>query len=167
MIGGPRGLAGDLRITSYSGEYGHFERLDVVALSGVEPDSGPDMEATVESVHAGPGGLSMRFKGYGTPETARRLTGREIMVPASRGAPLGPGEWYVRDLVGLALVAGGREAARVEGVFEGSAADCLDVRTAEGKRMLVPFRKEFIGTIDLEARTAELLAPWVLEDVEP
>lgn len=108
-------------------------------------------------------GLAIRVKGYESREKASELTGMEIMVPPSRGSRLRRGEWYVRDLVGIDLVHQNEKIATVLSVFEGSSDPCLEVKTLAGEVCLIPFRKEFIGTIDLAGKRAELLALWVLE----
>lgn len=203
-IVGARGLTGALKVTSYSGEYGHFRDLTEVVLlrpgdeektaeqakspggAGLPLAGGRTRFATpadyaryaaAKTVDRGPLrlelriadaeisglGLALRFVGYENPEDAAVLSGMEIMVPASKGAPLGRGEWYVRDLVGLDLVVEGRVTGTVVSVFEGAADPCLEVQLLTGDTSLVPFRKEFIGTIDLGSRRVELLAPWILE----
>ena len=83
------------------------------------------------------------------------------------------GEHYVEDLKQCVLVfrdgnANGtaeiREIGTVAGVFEGGAGSLLEVRLNEdGRTVLVPYTKEFIGTVDIDAKRIELLQPWILE----
>lgn len=105
----------------------------------------------------------MAFEGYESPETARKLTGMDILVPREEAAPLGENEWYIADLVGLELVAEGKRLGRVESVLEGGPEPWLEARLPGGGKAIVPFRKEFVGEVRLEAGEIELLAPWILE----
>jgi 16S rRNA processing protein RimM len=222
-LGAPKGVRGDLKVHSYSGEVAHFLKLKEVTLRGGDSGAAPGrlLKLKVSRIGGADGpvaGLTMAFEGYPSPETARVLTGMDIVVPRSEAAALGPNEWYVDDLVGLSLVVGGEKVATVRAVIEGGPDPWLEAvrlpsdadlggqsssgagraakRYPEGsdpsssgagraakqnpeganpggsvgtaKRnpegvSLVPFRKEFVGEVDLEAGTIELLAPELLE----
>ncbi len=159
-LGAPRGVRGDLRVQSYSGEFEHLMRLRVVELRGEDRS----LRLKVLRCERAGDGLTMAFEGYTTPESARALTGLDIVVDRGDAAPLAENEWYVADLVGLDLVdAGGRKLARVQGVLSGGPDPLLEALLPEGRVALVPFRKEFVGHVDVEGGRAELLAPWILE----
>jgi 16S rRNA processing protein RimM len=161
-LGAPRGVRGDLKVHSYSGEYEHFLDLAEVDLMG----PATRLRLKVERIEAGGGGLSMAFAGYASPEAARVLTGLEIVAPRSEAAPLKKDEWYATDLVGSALVLpgpGGAELAVVASVLDGGPEPWLEALLPDGRKAIVPFRKEFVGAVDLAARRIELLAPWILE----
>ncbi len=139
-------------------------RTSSADLSGSTGNPARHMKVKIADIEAGVGNLVLYFEGYDSPEAVRSLAGMDIVVPVEKGAPLRQGEWYVRDLVGLKLVASGKTVATVAGVFDGAADPCLEASMPGGRVVLVPFRKEFVGTVDLEAGTAELLAPWVLKE---
>lgn len=167
-IGAPRGVAGYLKLHSYSGEFGHLEGLGEVLLVMPGEPAGPGGQkkrARIIARESGDWGMSVLFEGYPSPEKARALTGFEIMVPPEAASPLREGEWYISDLIGLDLVSGGRAVARVEGVLDGAADPLLEcrVRGPSGKVVLVPFRKEFIGAVDTDSGTMELLDEGLLE----
>lgn len=187
-LGAPKGVRGDLKVHSYSGEAAHFLKLREATLRGPAPNGAPrELRLKVARVSGEGGSLTMAFEGYASPEAARALTGMDIIVPRSEAAALRPGEWYVTDLVGLALVAGGEKVATVRSVLEGGPDPWLEAVLINGgpplacgasgaakhesgraedahePTALVPFRKEFVGEIDLEAGTIELLAPELLE----
>jgi 16S rRNA processing protein RimM len=182
-LGAPKGVRGDLKVHSYSGESAHFRRIKEANLLGSDPATGlpRSLRLKVSRVEGRAESLTMAFVGYDSPEAARVLTGLDIMVPRSEAAPLGPNEWYVVDLVGLSIVHGGEKLATVRSVLEGGADPWLEVvkidprppeargskgtakRNPEGVS-LVPFRKEFVGEVDLEAGTIELLALELLEE---
>jgi len=172
-LGAPKGLRGDLKVQSYSGEFGHFLGLKSARLRGTDAATGAPrlLELKVARIEESGGGLSIAFVGYGSPEAARVLTGMDILATRSNCAPLGENEWYIADLVGLSLVSEGRAVATVRSVLEGGPDPWLEAvipgaagEGSAGRTALVPFRKEFVGAVDLEAGTIELLAPWLLEE---
>ena len=167
-LGAPKGVRGDLKVSSYSGESAHFYRLETVELRprpGTDRGGSPPRRLRVIRVEGEGPSLTLAFEGYATPEAARALTGLELVVPREAASPLGPDEWYIDDLVGLSLVAEGKKLAVVVSVIEGGAEPWLEVRRVAGEGLsLVPFRKVFVGEVDLAAGTIELLAPWLLEE---
>lgn len=196
-IGAPKGVRGDLKIHSYSGEYEHFLDIHEALLEGELPAEAPKrgpgsvppisspvpqtvparglsepstgekpkrrLRLRVRRAEASAGGLSMAFEGYESPEEARKLTGMDILVPRAEAAPLRQNEWYIADLIGLALVAEGKKIAVVESVLDGGPEPWLEARLPGGGKAVVPFRKEFVGEVRLESGEIELLAPWILE----
>ncbi len=112
-----------------------------------------------------PNGESVLIKvdGYDSPEAARALTGWEIWVPRGQAAPCARDEYYYADLAGCSLVDGDRILGVVAGVSEGGNGALLEVEMPSGPSVYVPFRKEFVGMVDVKARRIELLAPWILE----
>ena len=191
-VGAPKGVRGDLKINSYSGEQEHFLKLREVLLEGELPATAPQTGGSVPAAapatlararrgaaptaggkrrlrlrvlraEASAGGLTMAFEGYESPEAARKLTGMDILASRENAAPLGENEWYIADLVGLDLVSEGRKLARVESVLEGGPEPWLEARLPGGDTVIVPFRKEFVGEVRLDKGEIELLAPWILE----
>ena len=176
-LGAPKGVHGDLKLQSYSGESAHFRKLAEVELRSVDPASDDAATGTATTLKLkgtsiqGEGNfLTIAFAGYTSPETARVLTGMEIIVPRAAAAPLKANEWYIEDLTGLVLVDAsdsptkGRELARVRSVLEGGADPCLEAVLPGGRSALVPFRKEFVGEVDVAGGRIELLAPWLLDE---
>ncbi|MCL2085230.1 MAG: ribosome maturation factor RimM, partial [Oscillospiraceae bacterium] len=70
------------------------------------------------------------------------------------GVELPEGRYYVRDLIGLAVVddAAGRPVGTVEDVLQRPAHDVYAVRDTEGRERLIPAVDEFIKSIDMDAR---------------
>jgi 16S rRNA processing protein RimM len=168
-LGAPKGVRGDLKVHSYSGEAAHFLKLKDALLISEASGAAPARELRLRVARVGAAGdgssvgLTIAFEGYSSPEAARALTGMDIVVPRSEAAALGPQEWYVDDLVGLSLSLGGAKVARVRSVIEGGNEPWLEAVLPEGRAAIVPFRKEFVGEVDLGAGTIELLAPELLE----
>jgi 16S rRNA processing protein RimM len=161
--GTPRGLGGHLKLHSYSGEFKHLLKLKEVLLA---PESRP-MEGKMMAIagfQSGAWGASVLFKGYESPEKAKALTGLVLYLPRDKVSPLSEGEYYIHDLVGMALVFQGNVEGKVEAVLDGGADPLLEVRRVQKEgSFLVPFRSVFVGRVDLTERTIELVAGWLLE----
>jgi 16S rRNA processing protein RimM len=153
------GVEGFLTVLSHSGEYGHFKRLKGVTLL----IGGKRRTAVIEATRVTGKGIQVRFQGLDTPEAARSLVGAEILVPRSAAAPLAPGQCYVVDLVGGALLHEGREVAKILSIVEGGQYDFFESELADGRVVLVPYSKEFIGDVDVPNRRVQLLKDWILE----
>jgi 16S rRNA processing protein RimM len=165
-LGAPKGVRGDLKVHSYSGESAHFYKLKIATLRGSDSATGLHRELKLKVVRIEGSGesLTMAFEGYASPEAARVLTGMDIIVPRSEAAALGPNEWYITDLVGLSLTVGGEKVATVRSVLEGGADPWLEAALPGGRIVLVPFRGQFVGEVDLDAGRIELLAPELLDE---
>jgi len=190
-LGAPRGLNGFLKLHSYSGEYSHLKGLTtILAAPDKKPELAKMMK--IQSAESGDWGLSFAFEGYDTPEKARALTGLELFLPRDRVSPLKSNEWYIHDLIGMKLMLDGLAVGEIMGVLDGGADPLLEVKVlarraasnpasntasgassakisgedkppALGSQVLVPFRNEFIGKVDGESGSMELLAGWLLE----
>ncbi|MCG8479482.1 MAG: ribosome maturation factor RimM [Spirochaetales bacterium] len=162
VLGKPRGVHGDIRVRSYSGEVEHFRSLrDVVLLK-----DGARRPARVREVRVVQGIPVLRFEGVETPEVARSLAGWEISVPRERAAPLGPGEYYWNDLVDCRVTVDGVERGRVVAVVEGTQAPLLEVAPADetsSSTVLIPFMSPFVGEVDIEGATIIVERSWILE----
>ena len=160
IVGPPFGLKGFMKVRSLSGETAHLLALDSVTLR----HQGRVKAFLVEAAEERGNALLMKFQGVNTPEEAKALQGGEIIVPRSEGAALGAGEYYVEDLRGIAIQGkDGKPLGIVLDVLEGGGGCLLEVELPGGAARLIPFRSEFLGDIDLEARSVVLLAPWILE----
>jgi len=177
IVRSSHGLDGFVKVESTSGEFAHFADLSEVQLrfGGNGPSGGNAENATVkryeiEAVEASSALLLIKFRGVDTPEQAKRLAGAQILVPRDKACPLSEGEYYVSDLCQCVLVYQGTPLGTIIGVQEGGAGDLLEVSLTEGlslelskRTALVPLRKEFVGKIDMKARTVELTHRWILE----
>jgi 16S rRNA processing protein RimM len=161
-LGAVRGLGGELRLVSYSGEFSHIAAASEILVGGSLglEDASP---LRILRVVEGGWGASIIFDGYETPEKARGLAGRELFLPRERASPKKPGEYYVADLVGMVATVGGLRVGVIDAVIGGGADDLLEVRRDGGGTVLVPFRREFVGNVDEEKSELEIVSPWILE----
>ncbi|MFP4267532.1 MAG: ribosome maturation factor RimM, partial [Spirochaetaceae bacterium] len=90
------------------------------------------------------------------------LAGAERWVDRGEAAPLAEEEYYIADLIGCDILCGGSKVAVIVSVGGNGFDDLMEVKTDKGIR-IIPFTSRFIGGVDLEEGTVELLAPELLE----
>ena len=184
FIRGTHGYSGECKVVSASGEYEHLLELKEVTLRHDDMQK----EAKVESVSLGHAVAYVKFKGIDSDTEIKKYNRWEILVPRKYAKPLKKGEWYIEDLRNCSLVYEGDGPATLDApvvtgtitdVLEGGAGYLLEVSlsescnciadelktTAEGKPRVVyvPFRKEFIGKVDVQNGTVQLMHLWILE----
>jgi 16S rRNA processing protein RimM len=170
IVRSSHGLDGFVKVESSSGEIAHFADLAEVDLR-FGGENGTVKHYSIDSVEGSVSCLLIKFRGIDTSEQAKALAGAELLVPRDKACPLEKDEFYVKDLCQCVLVYQGSVVGSITGVMEGGAGDLLEVTPTEGsvfgeagpKTRLVPFRKEFVGKVDMKAKTVELMHRWILE----
>lgn len=158
-LGGSHGIDGRIKFLSFSGETDHLVGLSEAILKS----AGRSIAIRIESVQPNGDGALLKIAGYDSPEAVRVLSGMEVWAPRERAAPLHTDQYYYADLVGASVLVGSDAVGAVIGVCEGGGGDLLEMRRPDGTSVYIPFRKEFIGRVDIVGATIELIAPWILE----
>jgi len=153
VLRGPHGLQGNLKLKTYSGEYEYLKSLSEVELR----HDGASQLMRIERFIDHGNELLIKFFGVHTPEEARRFNGWEIWIPRDKASVLENGEFYVADLIGCDLLFEDVVEGRVISSFEGAQSLLLEVQKSDGKRILIPFMREYIGAVDIDKKTIELL----------
>jgi len=110
------------------------------------------------------GGVVLHFAGVDSIAAAEELVGMIVAIPREQRAALSPEELYIGDLIGCALV----DVAGVEAVTVGEIEDVdrsagpvaiLVVRGKSDDEILIPFAKEYLRRVDVEAKRVEMALP--------
>ncbi len=116
------------------------------------------------------GGVVLHFAGVDSISDAEKLAGKIVAIPREQRAVLAEDEVYIADLIGCLLVDVSNPSApvtvgEIEDVERGVApAPILIVRGAKGE-VLVPFAKDYLRRIDLDAKLVEMALPEGLADL--
>ena len=107
----------------------------------------------VRAVRRHQGRLLVRFDGVDDRTAAESLRGSLLTLEVDPGeTPDDPEEFYDHQLVGLAArSASGDEVGEVRQVVHLPAQDALEIRTPDGRDLLVPFVEELVPTVDVSA----------------
>ncbi len=117
------------------------------------------------------GGVVLHFAGVDSISAAEELAGMIVAIPLKERAALSADELYIGDLIGCVLV----DVAGVEAVAVGEIEDVdrsagpvaiLVVRgeSSDGE-ILVPFAKDYLRRVDVEAKRVEMALPEGLVDL--
>ena len=135
VIIGAHGVTGEVRLKVFGEDLAPYKAFNAGAL-------------TLKSLRPGNNGAIARFAEVADRNAAEALRGTELTVPRSSLPPLGEGEYYHADLIGLAAVDGdGNAVGTVVAVENYGAGDLLEIELEEGRRSLIPFKA---GIADLE-----------------
>ena len=187
IVRGTHGVSGEFKVGSTSGEYDHFYHMDEVTIT----DGTNSRLVKIESVKEGNNVLYMKLAGINSPEDAAKFNRWEIVVPREKAHKLQKDEWYIEDLKGSSVwykdTAGDTAPAlddnsvvgTVTNVLEGGSGYLVEIKLSESCRLLgddikfnrkgkvntvyVPFKDEFIGKINIEEKTMQLMHLWILE----
>ena len=187
IVRGTHGVSGEFKVESTSGEYDHFYHMDEVTIT----DGTNSRLVKSESVKEGNNVLYMKLAGINSPEDAAKFNRWEIVVPREKAHKLQKDEWYIEDLKGSSVwykdTAGDTAPAlddnsvvgTVTNVLEGGSGYLVEIKLSESCRLLgddikfnrkgkvntvyVPFKDEFIGKINIEEKTMQLMHLWILE----
>jgi 16S rRNA processing protein RimM len=130
VITGAHGITGEVRLKLFGEGVGSLKRLSAFN----------DASLTLAKLRDdGKGGAIARFAQVTDRTMAEALRGTELTVPRSALPPLGKGEYYHADLIGLAaLSTQGETLGKVVAVENFGAGDLLEIEKPGGKRFMVP-----------------------------
>jgi 16S rRNA processing protein RimM len=103
------------------------------------------------------------FKGIDSREKSQKYIGLEIAISSGELEPLPDGQYYWKQLIGLAVNnLEGEKLGEVKSMFETGANDVLVLKTAEGDEHLIPYiLGGTIVQIDLVSQT--ITVDWQLD----
>jgi 16S rRNA processing protein RimM len=107
-----------------------------------------------------------KFKGVDTITAAERLAGADVQVPLDERPAIPEGEYYQSDFVGCQVVdQSGRLLGTVVDFQETGGVPLLEIRTQDGKELLIPFAKALLTNIDLERKRIDVNLPAGLDEL--
>ena len=137
VVIGAHGVAGEVRLKVFGEDLAPYKSFNAGAL-------------TLKSLRPGNNGAIARFAEVADRNAAEALRGTELTVPRSSLPPLGEGEYYHVDLLGLPAVSTDGEAlGMVVAIDNFGAGDVIEIerRPVDGKRakrFMVPMRPEAV-----------------------
>lgn len=157
----PHGLSGAFKVLSFSGQYDHFAQPKIYHLK----KDGRSRSFPVEWVKVSGEMTLVKLKGLETPEAVKAFSNSEIWVEKHFASPLQHSqEYYYADLIGLKVICHGDVKGEVSAVFQDLIDDTLEVSLlVDRKKVLIPFRDLFVGQIDLQGKTIEILEEWFFQ----
>ena len=107
-----------------------------------------------------------KFKGVDTITDAERLAGADVLIPLDQRPVTPEGEYYQSDLLGCEVVdQNGRLLGAVQDFQETGGVPLLQIRTHDGKELLIPFAKAILTNINIESKRVEVNLPAGLDEL--
>ena len=145
-IAGAHGVRGEVRLKLF-GEGAESLRAFSVFNAG-------DRTLTLKSVRPANQGAVATFAEITDRSGAEALRGTVLTVPRSALPPLGEGEYYHHDLLGLPCVStDGAAIGHVAAVENFGAGDILEIEKPDRKRFMVPMTAQAVPDWNVESVT--------------
>ncbi len=146
------GLKGHLKLNLFSDDYKHLKKIKTVLVKKDNKSYNLD----IDEIKKQGDNILIKFKNIDTCEDAKLLNGFTIYIKREEASKLEEGEVYLSDLIGCSILLNNKKVGKVLSYFEGAQAPLLEVKT-ETKIVLIPYMAVYIGEVDLERKTLELL----------
>jgi 16S rRNA processing protein RimM len=160
-IGAPHGVKGEVRVKSFAAE-----PMALAAYGTLFAEDGRVFE--IERLRPAKGVLVAKFRGIDDRDAAERLKGVSLSVERSALPAPDTNEFYHADLIGLQAVdSTGDPLGSVVAVQNFGAGDILEIASAQGLSLLVPFTKEHVPDIDVAAGRLVVVPPIEVEIETP
>lgn len=154
-VAGAFGVRGEVRITSFTQEPLALARFRELKRQ----DGSPGL--TILSAREAKGGIICRCAGVETREQADALRGLRLFIPRDALPPADEDEFYLADLIGLAVVTPEGEAlGAVKSVQDFGAGDILEITPAEGgPTWYLAFTREAVPEVDIAGGRVVVVRP--------
>ena len=145
------GLKGEVRVTLYSRDSVNLKEGKNLLLKRAKETA----EATCERVRLQNNQPIAKLSDIDDRNAAEFLKGMEIYISADQLEELPEGEHYVRDIIGYEVYDKTSQAVigTLKDVIQNTAQSVLDVKSNEGKQILIPAVDAFMRGIDDEKDT--------------
>lgn len=147
VISSTHGVKGEVKVFPTTDDPARFKSLKKVML-----DTGREhMDLEIQGVKFFKNMVILKFKGFDSIDEIEKYKGKDLLIWRDQAVKLGPDENFIIDLIGLRVVTeAGAEFGTLTDVIKTGANDVYEVRTGEGKDVLLPAIKECVLGVDLE-----------------
>lgn len=159
-IARPHGVKGEVRLKLFNAASDVLLDRDEVLVRTPE---GEEHEVSVDHARRADDAILMKLYSVDDRDRAEELRGSLVCVRRKDFPPLEEGEHYTVDLVGAAAMMNG---ARLGTVIDVTAYPTVDVLVINDDKQVweVPMSESYVGVVDVDAGTIEVLS---LDELEP
>lgn len=147
------GLRGEVKVFPTTDDPKRFKRLKEVLLDAGKGQQEHQVKLQIEQVKFFKNLVILKFKGYDSIDDVIPWKGGKLCVHRSQVAPCGKDEYYIADLIGMAVVSDdGEELGTVTDVLQTGANDVYVVGQPGRRDLLLPAIRDCILKVDMESR---------------
>jgi 16S rRNA processing protein RimM len=151
-VAGAHGITGEVRLKLFAESIDSLKRHKAFAAG--------ERVLTMTSIRPDKIGAVARFAEIGDRNAAESLRGTLLTVDRASLPPLGPGEYYHADIIGLTAVTTEGDALGIVTAIENyNAGDILEITRTDGKTVMVPFRPPAVPQV---GETVVVDAAWLV-----
>ena len=154
----PHSLRGELRMRVLSQDPQQLPALNHVYLADSVDQIAPE-PVPLRSLRFNNAYALLKVAGCDTRDQAEALRGKLVYCDIEQLPPLDDGEYFLFQLVGLRVVADGREIGRIREVLETGANDVYIIDSAAHGELLIPAHDETIDDIDFDQGVVTMSLP--------
>jgi 16S rRNA processing protein RimM len=152
-VGSPHGLAGRVKVRlAYDGSESLADATRVWLVS----EDGEEREFEVREVLGEGAKTLLGLEGVNDRDAAAKLTHSHIEIVRDELAPLAPGEYYLADLVGVAVYGPEGRIGEVVEVVVNPSVDSVRIRLLDGRLVEQPLGPPWVTKIAIEDGRMEL-----------
>ncbi len=125
-----------------------------------DPDSPREIHLETGQFQPGKNLYLVRLSGIADRTEAEQWVGARLLISDEHRPELGEDEYYLPDLIGMAVIH--QETGILLGYLRAivpAGNDLLEVETAAGAIILIPFVKPIVPVVDLDTRRLEITPP--------
>lgn len=153
VITSPHGIKGEVKVFPTTDDAKRFKELKKVIL-----DTGKEyIPMEIEHVKFFKNMVILKFRGYDNINEIEKYKSRDLLITRDQAVDLEPDEYFITDLIGLAVVSDqGAELGTLKDVLETGANDVYVVAMKDGKELMLPAIGDCILNVDLEQGRMEV-----------
>lgn len=153
VITSTHGIKGEVKVFPTTDDAKRFKELKEVIL-----DTGKEqIPMEIEHVKFFKNMVILKFKGHDDINEMEKYKSKDLLVTRDQAVALEPDEYFITDLIGLAVVSDqGEELGTLKDVLETGANDVYVVAMKDGKELMLPAIGDCILNVDLEQGRMEV-----------
>jgi 16S rRNA processing protein RimM len=154
-VTGTHGVHGEVRIFPDTDDTERFSAMKTLRLRL----NGREAEYKVRSIRYHKRFVIAGLSGVEDMNAAELLRGAEIIIEDSEALPLGPDEYYSRDLYGLKVFENGEIIGEVTDVFSTGSNEVYVISAETKKDILIPAIKSCVLSVDIAGGRMDVRVP--------
>lgn len=159
-VTGTVGLRGEIKIFHFADDPSQLKACNSLLMA--------DREYNVKSIRYKKKIPVIKLDGLDSIEDAEAVKDMDIYIDPDQLPQLPDDSYYIKDLMGLKVVshADGSYIGIINDVISSAAQDVYEIKTVDGKKILVPAVSRFIIDVDTEANQMKVTLPEGIEDIK-